>query len=146
MQTIVAAHEMCRASPPAVHDQRRTPGGCCNRRYGHPDFLNSTQGIMATFIFTYDLRRLTPDPGTAFVAEAEQLGWSSWMWNPDASVWCRLPAATLVGEFEDMQAAKRAFDDARLFATARVGREVVIEKYCLSVCSDTEVRSDESRA
>ena len=88
MQTIVAAHEMCRASPPAVHDQRRTPDGRCNRRYGRPDFLHSAHGIMATFIVTYDLRRMTPGPGTAFVAEAEQLGWASWTWNPDATMRC----------------------------------------------------------
>jgi hypothetical protein len=100
---------------------------------------------MATFIITYDLRHMTPDPRTAFLAEAELRGWTSWMWSPEQNVWCRLPSATLVGEFEDMGAAKRAFDDAVLFAIAAVGREVVVEKYLLADCSSAEVRSDVNR-
>lgn len=67
---------------------------------------------MPMFIVTYDVRRITPNPSTTLVAKAEALGWASWMLNSAGTVRHRLPTATLIGEFESMEEAKRAFDAA----------------------------------
>lgn len=98
---------------------------------------------MPMFIVTYDVRRITPNPSTTLVAKAEALGWASWMLNSAGTVRHRLPTATLIGEFESMEEAKRAFDAAVVHTTAAVGRAVYIDKCFFSTCSNAEVRTNE---
>ncbi len=100
---------------------------------------------MARFIATYDLTNTNPSPYTEFRDAAINLGWSIWILSSE-SVWYRLPNTTLVGEFSDMEAAKKAFHAIKGKAEAKLGRAITVEKYIIANYSSSNFISDQTQA
>lgn len=98
---------------------------------------------MTDYIVTYDLTRTTPEPYSTMLDEAEKRGWSRWIWGPTNKKWLRLPNTTLVGEFANRDAAKKAFDDAVAATGTAIGRKVTVEKFILASYSGATFNSDE---
>lgn len=98
---------------------------------------------MTDFIITYDLTRTNPEPYGTLLDEAETRGWSRWVWGAQSQKWFRLPNTTLIGEFADRSAAKKAFDDAVSATGTQIGRKVTVEKFFLASYSGSLFSSDE---
>ncbi|MFU0503642.1 hypothetical protein [Pseudaminobacter sp. NGMCC 1.201702] len=86
---------------------------------------------MTDYIITYDLTRTNHEPHSTML-EAEERGWSRWIWGPQSKKWFRRPNTTLVGVFADRDTAKRAFDDAVAATSQEIGRKVTVEKFILA--------------
>lgn len=102
---------------------------------------------MPRHIAVYDIADTSPDPHAEFIAQADKLGWSTWVWAPAKNKWYKLPNTTLVGEFVNRDAAKSAFD-AAVKATRASKGNVKLEKYFIadygSSTFDSDVTSDPS--
>ena len=61
------------------------------------------------------------------MAQARKHGWEYWILS-DKDVWYRLPNTTIVGDFADMTAARKAFDDAVAATALDIKKPVVVEK------------------
>jgi hypothetical protein len=98
---------------------------------------------MSDYFVTYDLEETRPDPHSAFLDEAEAVGWSRWIWGTKNNKWLRLPNTSLVGDFPTQAAAKKAFDDAVAATALKIGRSVDVEKFLLAAYSSATFNSDE---
>lgn len=98
---------------------------------------------MADYIAVYDLQDMNPSPYGEFIAQAEQRGWQRWIWGPKNKKWLKLPNTTLIGEFENGEAAKAAFDQSVAATTKSLGRQVIVEKYLIAVYHSAQYNSDE---
>ena len=95
---------------------------------------------MNSYVITYDLEAGEPSPYRRFIEEAEKQG-LLYVWKGRNKVH-RLPNTTLWGRFEDVDAARSAFDKAARAASRRVGYTIDIEKRMIILSADAWVRSD----
>jgi hypothetical protein len=101
---------------------------------------------MAWYIVTYDVKRI-PGAGEAFLAEAGNLGWTTWCPASDENgqrMLLRLPATTLMGQFSSLSAAAAAFDAAIEKTEAITARSDVVGKYLLVARRAAILHSDET--
>lgn len=96
---------------------------------------------MPRFIASYDLKSSNPSPYSAFLDEVKKLGWQCWILS-SADVWYRLPNTTLVGMFNDMNAAKVAFNAIKPAAESVLGVTIVVEKQIIAQYSTANFSSD----
>ena len=54
---------------------------------------------MPWFLATFDLGRTNSDSHSIFIEQAKCVGWDDWV-RDTAGKWCKLPNATLVGNFD----------------------------------------------
>ncbi|WP_455872873.1 hypothetical protein [Rhizobium yanglingense] len=103
---------------------------------------------MARYIAVYDIADTHRDPHAAFIAQAEKLGWSTWVWALTAKKWYKLPNTSLIGDFQDRDAAQAAFNAAAKAARAEKG-ELTVEKYFIadwgSATFDSDVKADPAK-
>lgn len=97
---------------------------------------------MPKFIATYDLTNTSPSPYTAYRDAAIELGWAVWILGSN-DVWYRLPNTTLVGTFDNMDAADKAFDAIKPAAEKKLGRSITVEKHILANYTSSRFASDE---
>ncbi|WP_425665712.1 hypothetical protein [Sinorhizobium fredii] len=98
---------------------------------------------MTDFIAVYDLKKTTPSPYSEFINQAENRGWSRWIWGPKNGKWLKLPNTTLIGDFSSAEAAKNAFDQAVAAAGQAIGLKVVVEKHLIATYEARSYSSDE---
>ncbi|KQY78636.1 hypothetical protein ASD52_01970 [Ensifer sp. Root142] len=97
---------------------------------------------MTTYVISYDIKKTTPDPYSEFLNQAEKVGWKVWIWAPSVKKWYRLPNTTLVGDFQNRDAAHRAFNTAVANTSAAIGVTVTVEKFFLAAYSESLFNSD----
>lgn len=99
---------------------------------------------MPRFIATYDLTNTNPSPYTAYREAALELGWAVWILS-SKGVWYRLPNTTLVGSFDSMAIADKAFDAIKPAAEKKLGRLIKVEKHIIAQYSESRFDSDQSQ-
>lgn len=100
---------------------------------------------MATFDVTYDLKWAQDTPYAEFKNQAEKLGWTSWVLAGNG-IRYKLPNTSLVGTFNDITAAEKAFLAVAGATSAATGKVVIVEKWFLAECPTWRVVSNETRA
>lgn len=100
---------------------------------------------MPNFVATYDLRTTPVDPHSEFLRQAPIHGWSLWVFGTRRRLWYRLPNTTIVGEFDDIAAAKRAFRATVGSTRAALRSPVVVEKHFLAEYVASSFTSDVTR-
>jgi hypothetical protein len=96
---------------------------------------------MTTFIASYDLKEINPDPHSTFLAESRKRGWNYWILGSN-DVWYRLPNTTLVGDFSDLSSAETALEATRAATEVQIGRLVTMEKWIVAQYSTARFNSD----
>jgi hypothetical protein len=96
-----------------------------------------------SFIASYDLEDTRPSPYAAFLAAAENRGWSCWIKGGDSKQWYRLPNTTLVGDFESRDAAVAALKAAQSEAAAEIGHQFKMPKWIVAEKNGSQFNSDE---
>ncbi|WP_331285133.1 MULTISPECIES: hypothetical protein [Methylobacteriaceae] len=99
---------------------------------------------MDDFVITYDLKNGDPPPYGPFIEEAEREG-LLYVWRGANQVH-RLPNTTVWGRFEDIAAARSAFDKALRRTSRRLGYAINLEKRMTVQADDISVRSDVAKA
>lgn len=100
---------------------------------------------MTTYIVTYDIKETSPDPHATFLEQARKNNWNYWILS-SANVWYRLPNTTLVGNFQTMDAAEKAFEATRVATAKVVGKAVTIEKFIIAEYGAARFNSDVTQA
>lgn len=98
---------------------------------------------MASFTLCYDLDK-TNNPNKAYLEAAVGLGWKAWVHGTDKK-WHKLPDTTLRGDFENRDAALKAFNKIKPEAEKILGKPLKIEKYFLVESSAVALSSDETK-
>lgn len=86
---------------------------------------------MAAFIATYDLKETNPGPHSEFLEQAKKNGWKLWILSSD-NEWYRLPNTTLIGSFDDREAAVAALKKTRADTQRELGIPVTMEKWIVA--------------
>jgi hypothetical protein len=97
---------------------------------------------MSTYLATYDLRETNPSPHSEFLSQAKELGWQLWILS-SKNEWYRLPNTTLVGTFDNMEAAVDALKKTRAATESALGRTVTMEKWIITERGASRFDSDE---
>lgn len=100
---------------------------------------------MTRYLISYDLKKTNPQPYEEVLEQAAKVGWTVWIFAPNKNKWYRLPNTTLVGEFDNRDAAKKAFDTAIQGAAKSLGISITVEKYFLADYSGAQFDSDVSQ-
>lgn len=100
---------------------------------------------MATFNASYDLKWAQDTPYAEFKNQADKLGWKSWVLGSNG-FWYKLPNTTLVGSFNDMAAAEKAFLAIAAATSAATGKVVIVDKWFIGACATWRANSDDRRA
>lgn len=95
---------------------------------------------MPRFLATYDLETADPDPHDAFIENAAQAGWDTWILG-HTNNWYKLPNTTLRGTFPNMKAARDALDFAANL-TILDGFHVNLEKFIVVRYVESRFNSD----
>jgi hypothetical protein len=102
---------------------------------------------MAWYVVTYDISKTVPGGQSAFLAQAGNVGWTTWCPSADEDgrqILLRLPRTTLMGQFPSLTAADAAFNEAiEKTRTKARGRDVV-EKYLLVAKRAAILHSEET--
>lgn len=96
---------------------------------------------MPKFVASYDLNNRN-NPHTEFLQAAETLGWVTWVQSSDGT-WYRLPNTTLRGDFDDHEAAVKAFKAIKPKAEKELGSTITVEKWIVAGYSGSSFDSDE---
>src|SRR5690349_4524900 len=99
---------------------------------------------MPNYVASYSLKETNPKPDAPFLAQANKLGWTHRILSR-ANVWHGLPSATLIGTFDDIDSALKAFDAAATAASTVTTTPVVVEKVIIAEYLKSKVRSNEKQ-
>jgi hypothetical protein len=97
---------------------------------------------MTQFLGTYDFKKTSPEPYTAFLAAAERHGWYHWITDDTTGKRFRLPNTTVQGDFINYTAAAAAFDVALNEAARAIGKSIMIEKWFIAERGASTFSSD----
>jgi hypothetical protein len=93
------------------------------------------------FLVTYDVASNPKDPHQAILSEAHLAGWSTWANSERYEA--RLPNTTMIGEFADLDDARRAFRYLLSRASILVGYSVETERHLVVQYSAGFIRSND---
>jgi hypothetical protein len=102
---------------------------------------------MAWYVVTYDINKTSPGGQSTFLAEAGNLGWTTWCQTADENgeqALLRLPTTTLMGQFPSLATANQAFNDAIDKTRAMTKGREVVGKYLLIAKRAAILHSDET--
>ena len=98
---------------------------------------------MPRYIASYDLKNTTPSPYGPFIEAAEDNGWTVWIKAAEGE-WNRLPNTTLIGDFDDIDAAVSALKQTRTDASKVINVDIKMPKWIVSERKASKFVSDET--
>lgn len=99
---------------------------------------------MPNYVASYSLKETTPKPNGPFLLQAGKHGWANSILSR-TNIWHKLPGTTLIGMFDDIDVALKAFDAAAAAASAQLKSTLVVEKVIIVEYSKSKVRSNEKQ-
>jgi hypothetical protein len=99
---------------------------------------------MPNYVASYSLKETNPKPHATFLKHATRLGWAHSILSR-TNIWHKLPGATLIGKFDDIDIALKSFDAAATAASAELKSPIVVEKLIIAEYLKSRLRSNEKQ-